>query len=81
MAKDDPTMDIQSVISMDQILMIQKQVEKVYVDDNVLMYITRIIRKTRLDSSVKIGASSGGLALLKLSEQMLLWMEEIMLFR
>ena len=43
--KDDPTMDIQSVISMDQILMIQKQVEKVYVDDNVLMYITRIIRK------------------------------------
>jgi MoxR-like ATPase len=66
--KDDPTMDIQSVISMDQILMIQKQVEKVYVDDNVLMYITRIIRKTRLDSSVKIGASPrGGLALLKLS--------------
>lgn len=66
--KDDPTMDIPSVITMDQILKIQEQVEKVYVDDNVLMYITRIIRKTREDSGVKIGASPrGGLALLKLS--------------
>ncbi|HHX18722.1 MAG TPA: MoxR family ATPase [Clostridium sp.] len=66
--KDDPTVDIQPVITMDQILMLQDQVEKVYVDDNVLMYITRIIRRTRLDSSVKIGASPrGGLALLKLS--------------
>lgn len=66
--KDDPTADIQSVITMEQILKIQGQVEKVYVDDNVLMYITRIIRKTREDSGVKIGASPrGGLALLKLS--------------
>lgn len=66
--KDDPTEDIQPVITMEQILMIQEQVEKVYVDDNVLMYITRIIRKTRANSSVKIGASPrGGLALLKLA--------------
>lgn len=66
--KDDPTADMQSVITMEQILKIQGQVEKVYVDDNVLMYITRIIRKTREDSGVKIGASPrGGLALLKLS--------------
>ncbi|MDQ2087876.1 MoxR family ATPase [Herbivorax sp. ANBcel31] len=66
--KDDPTVDIQPVITMNQILMIQKEVEKVYIDDNVLMYITRIIRRTRESSSVKIGASPrGGLALLKLS--------------
>lgn len=66
--KDDPTMDIQPTITIKEILMIQREVEKVYVDDNILIYITKIVRGTRLNPSVKIGASPrGGLALLKLS--------------
>jgi len=39
--KDDPTCDIKPVITMEQLLMLQSEVEKVYVDDNILMYITR----------------------------------------
>ncbi|TYQ12831.1 UNVERIFIED_CONTAM: MoxR-like ATPase [Acetivibrio alkalicellulosi] len=66
--KDDPTIDMDPVITMEQILMLQKEVEKIFVDDNILMYITQIIRRTRENSSVRLGASPrGSLALLKLS--------------
>jgi len=66
--KDDPTCDIKPVITMEQLLMLQSEVEKVYVDDNILMYITEIVRNTRVNPNIRLGASPrGALALLKLS--------------
>lgn len=66
--KDDPTNDIRPVVSMNQLLMLQGEVEKVYVDDNILMYITEIVRNTRTNPNIRLGASPrGALALLKLS--------------
>jgi len=48
--------------------MLQSEVEKVYVDDNILMYITEIVRNTRVNPNIRLGASPrGALALLKLS--------------
>ena len=53
---------------MKQILMLQEEAEKIFVDDNILMYITEIVRSTRTNPSVRLGASPrGALALLKLS--------------
>ena len=66
--KDDPTNDIHPVISMDELIMLQQETEKVFVDDNILMYISEIVRNTRTNPNVRLGASPrGALALLKLS--------------
>lgn len=67
--KDDPTEDIQPVISKDDFIWLQQIAEEnVYVDDCILDYIGEIVRKTRNEKPVDIGSSPrGGLALLKLS--------------
>lgn len=66
--KDDPTNDISPKVTMHQILMLQEEAEKIFVDDNILMYITELVRSTRLNPNVRLGASPrGALALLKLS--------------
>jgi MoxR-like ATPase len=66
--KDDPTEDLKSVISRDDILMLQNEVENVYVDENIIRYISEIVRATRRNANVRMGASPrGGLALLKLT--------------
>lgn len=66
--KDDPTNDIRPVVTMDQLLMLQAETEKIFVDDNILNYITEIVRNTRTNPNVRLGASPrGALALLKLS--------------
>ena len=66
--KDDPTDDIVCVASQQNLIQLQEEVENIYVDDNILRYIGEIIRNTRKDSRIRVGASPrGGLALLKLS--------------
>lgn len=66
--KDDPTNDISPKITMHQIIMLQEEAEKIFVDDNILMYITELVRSTRNNPNIRIGASPrGALALLKLS--------------
>ena len=66
--KDDPTNDLRPVITMDELIMLQQETEKVFVDDNILRYITEIVRNTRTNPNVRLGASPrGALALLKLS--------------
>lgn len=66
--KDDPTEDIRPVVTMKQLMILQQEAENVYVDDNILTYITQIVRSTRDNQNVRLGASPrGGLALLKLS--------------
>ncbi|MCR4442587.1 MAG: MoxR family ATPase [Peptococcaceae bacterium] len=66
--KDDPTGDIQQVVRQEDIVSLQQEAEKVYVDDNLLKYIGEIVRGTRENQRIRVGSSPrGGLALLKLS--------------
>ncbi len=66
--KDDPTDDIEPVIDLQSFRMIQEVVERVYVDERILRYISELVRATRDHELVELGSSPrGGLALLKLS--------------
>lgn len=67
--KDDPSKDIEPVITKDELVTIQQEVEKkVYVDEAVIKYIAEIVRKTREHPMVEVGSSPrGSLALLKVS--------------
>lgn len=74
--KDDPTQDVDPVVSTKQILAMQDTVENgIYVDDAIVNYIAQIVRKTREHPQVKVGSSPRGcLALLKASRAMaLMW--------
>lgn len=66
--KDDPTEDIDPVISLSTFEKMQRAVEDVYVDRKILEYISELVRETRRHELVELGSSPrGGLALLKLS--------------
>lgn len=67
--KDDPTDNIDPVITPEDFLRLQATVENsIYVDECIMEYITEIVRKTRPRPEVQVGVSTrGGLALLKLS--------------
>jgi MoxR-like ATPase len=66
-ALDDPTDNIQPVITQQDFLEMQNLVEHfVFVDGQILDYISKIVRETREHVAVEVGASPrGGLALLK----------------
>ncbi len=70
--KDDPTDDVESVISQSEFRNVQEVVEEdVFVHKNILKYIMEIVRSTREHNKVSVGSSPrGGLALLKLSRAM-----------
>ena len=72
--KDDPTRDLKPVISAEDFSTLQRTVENdIYIDDVILEYIAEIVRKTREDPQVEVGASPrGSLALLKASRAMAL---------
>ena len=67
--RDDPTRDLEPVISAGEFKDLQKVVENdIYVDDVVIKYIAEIVRETREHQQVEVGASPrGSLALLKAS--------------
>jgi len=59
---------VESVASPETILEMQTAVEDVHVDDDVLFYLTDLVRETRVHGQVEVGASPrGSLALLKLA--------------
>ena len=66
---DNPIDLIENVVSRPQVVAMQDVVEsKVYVDNQILDYVSQIIRATREHPALEVGASPrGGLALLKLS--------------
>ncbi len=66
---DDPTDEIEPELNCEDFLKLQRLAEKsVYVDECILEYISKIVRKTRKRKEVNVGVSPrGGLALLKLS--------------
>ncbi len=67
--KDDPSIDVESVIDKETFLNLQDLTEDaIYVDPCIIDYISQIVRATREHPKVIVGASPrGGLALLKLS--------------
>lgn len=66
--RDDPTRDVEPVISREEFLRIQEMCEGIYVGERVLRYIGEVIRRTREDRRIEVGASPrGGIALLKAS--------------
>ncbi|AIG99392.1 MULTISPECIES: MoxR family ATPase [Archaeoglobus] len=66
--KDDPTEDVEPVVSLETFRRIQDAVEAVYVDKSILKYISELVRATREHELVELGSSPrGGLALLKLA--------------
>ncbi|AFL95219.1 putative AAA-type ATPase chaperone 2 [Thermococcus cleftensis] len=69
MARKREEPDVQTVLSAEEVVEMQRAVEEVYVSDAILEYITDIVTATREDRrEIEIGASPrGSLALLKLS--------------
>ncbi|MET1124397.1 MAG: MoxR family ATPase [Archaeoglobaceae archaeon] len=66
--KDDPSEDVEAVVSLEEFRRMQEAVEKVSVDGSIVRYIAEIVRATRGHELVELGASPrGGLALLKLT--------------
>jgi len=68
--RDDPIDLVESVTSNKIFKEIQDTIEKdVYIDEQILMYISKIVRSTRTNPFVEIGSSPrGGLSLLKVSK-------------
>ena len=73
-AKDDPTDDIKPILTADEFRALQIAVEKsVFVHDQLLDYISTIVRALRQHPKVEVGPSPrGSLALLRLSRAMAL---------
>jgi len=67
--RDDPTELVKPVVTQDEFIQMQGLVEQdIYVDEQILKYISEIVRKTREHPAVEVGSSPrGGLALLKVS--------------
>jgi len=66
---EDPILNLKHVISCEQICEIQQEIKKVKIDKSIGHYIVKIIRATRADLRVKLGASPRALlALTKLSQ-------------
>ena len=67
--KDDPTADVEPVVTQEQFLALHMLAEtSVFVDPQILTYVTEIVRRTREHPRVSVGSSPrGGLALLKAS--------------
>lgn len=67
--KDDPTENTQPALTQEEFLEMQSLVENsVYVDEQILLYISQIIRETRSHPAVEVGSSPrGGLSLLKVA--------------
>ena len=62
----NPLADIQSVLSPEMILQLQKAIDEVYVHDDIYHYIMQIVQATRKHDQIEQGASPrGSLALMK----------------
>ncbi|MFW6109244.1 MAG: AAA family ATPase [archaeon] len=68
--QDDPTEQIESVTTEEEFRLMQEFIEReIYVDDQIYLYISRIVRATRESPYVDVGASPrGGLSLFKVSK-------------
>ena len=68
---DDSSKNLKPVLTKDDILQMKREIENIFVHDNIIKYITTIVRQTRDNEKIRVGASPrGALALLKLSRAM-----------
>lgn len=67
--KVPPIEEIQPVITMEELLHLQKQVADVYVDENVKRYIVEMVQQSRANASIYLGASPrASVALMKAAQ-------------
>ncbi|MHB8567150.1 MAG: AAA family ATPase [Nitrososphaerales archaeon] len=67
-ARQSDEVDLNQIVSRQQVLEIQREVEKVHIERDLEKYIVQIVSKTREHAAVEIGSSPrGSLAVLKLS--------------
>lgn len=64
----NPYQELQPVMKPEQILELRQQVKDIFVEDELLIYMTELVRRTRQHEDIRLGASPrGALALLKAS--------------
>ncbi|MGP7819590.1 AAA family ATPase [Niallia sp. 01092] len=64
-----PIENLQPVVSLEELVMLQEEVKKVYVDDTVKKYIVQLADSTRVDPSVYLGVSPrGSIAVMKAAQ-------------
>ncbi|WP_445493082.1 AAA family ATPase [Niallia sp. 03133] len=64
-----PIENLRPVVSLEELVMLQKEVKQVYVDDTVKSYIVQLANETRIDASVYLGVSPrGSIALMKAAQ-------------
>lgn len=64
-----PIEEIQAVLSLEELLTLQQQVQEVFIEDSVKSYIVEIARATRMDPQVYLGVSPrASIALMKASQ-------------
>jgi MoxR-like ATPase len=69
--KQHPIEKIEAVLSLDDLLIMQKEVTEIYVDESIKSYIISIVTETRNHSSVYLGASPrGSIALMKAAQSL-----------
>jgi MoxR-like ATPase len=67
--KVPPIEELYPVIDLEELLILQKEIKDVYVDDSMKRYIVDIVKRTRDHSSVYLGASPrGSIALMKTAQ-------------
>lgn len=63
---EDPLEKLESVMTMEELLEIQKRAKQIYVDDSIKRYIVQIVHRTREHELVQLGVSPrGSIALMK----------------
>ena len=68
-AHSSPIQTIEAVVSADQVIAMQEQVQQVHVEDNVKHYIVQLARATRDDARVYLGVSPrASIALMKAAQ-------------
>lgn len=66
--KSEPLLDLQPVITTEELKMYQQEVKKVYIDATIKQYIVSLIHRTRHHPSIFLGVSPrGSIALMKAS--------------
>lgn len=67
--KSAPLEDLKPVISLEDLILLQKEVKEIMVDDTIKNYIVDLANRTRKDSYIYLGVSPrGSLALMKASQ-------------
>ena len=65
----NPLTEIKSVVTIDEVLEARKELDKIFVHDDIMDYIVSVIEATRNHSNVTLGVSPrGALALMKVSK-------------